>query len=269
MGRLEHTEESAAAAMEAVASNEEGTPTPETEVKEEETPKTEDSPISDEDPGEPKADTEEVTDEDKTEDSEEKEEKEEKEEEDKTPKEEFSADFDGWTNEFLQDGALSDETRADVIAKVFHEGVPDEMKAQFVAAYEAGMVSIQTVAVQEAYNLVGGQDDYQQMISWAQSTLSEEEIVAYDADALGEDIVKRDSVIKGLHARFQQATGSDSDFEPNLAHSGGRSQGEPIIGSRQELAKIQSTEEYQKDPAVRAKVARQLKQSIATGKYLG
>ena len=71
-----------------------------------------------------------------------------------------------------------------------------------------------------------------------------------------------------LHAQMQQAIGSETDFEPNLAHDGGRAQGEPIIGSRQELAKIQATEAYKKDPAVRAKVGRQLKQSMATGKYL-
>jgi hypothetical protein len=265
MGRLEHTEETAAAAKEAAVANAPAESKPEVT---EETPKTEEteSIIPGEDPGDPDAETEEVTDEDTTED---KPEDEDKAEEDKTPEAKFDADYQGWTNEFLRDGALSDETRLDVIEKVFHEGVPTELKEQFIQAYEAGLVSIQSVAVNEAFNLVGGEESYKQMIGWAQDNLSEAEIVAYDADALGDDLVKRDSVIKGLHARMQQATGSDPDFEPDLAHSAGRAGGEPIIGSRQELARIQSTTEYAKDPAVRAKVARQLKQSIATGKYLG
>jgi hypothetical protein len=67
---------------------------------------------------------------------------------------------------------------------------------------------------------------------------------------------------------MQQALGKEPDFEPNLAHDGGRAGGEPIIASRQELAKIQATDEYKKDPAVRAKVSRQLRQSLATGKYI-
>jgi hypothetical protein len=266
MGRLEHTEETAAAAVGSVTDPaNEVTPT-EDEVKEE-TPKTEESIISDEDPGEPKEEAEEADPVEKKGDEEEDEADDETEEE--TPEVKFDVNYEGWTEEFLKDGKLSDETRLDVIEKVFHEGVPQEMKEQFVQAYEAGLVSIQRAAVNEAYDLVGGQENYQQMIGWAQENLSEAEVVAYDADALGDDIVKRDSVIKGLHARMQQATGSDPDFEPNLAHSGGKAGGEPIIGSRQELAKIQASEEYTKDPAVRAKVARQLKQSMATGKYLG
>jgi hypothetical protein len=52
-----------------------------------------------------------------------------------------------------------------------------------------------------------------------------------------------------------------------LSHDGGTAQGEPIIASRRELAKIQATEEYKRDPAVRAKVMRQLQYSMATGKY--
>jgi hypothetical protein len=106
------------------------------------------------------------------------------------------------------------------------------------------------------------------MATWAQETLPSEEQDAFDKEVTSGDLVRRDTAIKGLHARMQQDLGNETDFEPNLAHGAGRAQGEPIIGSRQELVKIQRSEEYKKDPAVRAKVARQLEQSMNTGKYI-
>jgi hypothetical protein len=106
------------------------------------------------------------------------------------------------------------------------------------------------------------------MLEWASETLSDEESEAFDNAVLGTDKIVRHTAIKGLHAQMQQALGSEPNFEPNLAHGGGKASGEPIIGSRQELAAIQSTAEYKKDPAVRQRVANQLRQSMATGKYI-
>lgn len=191
-----------------------------------------------------------------------------KKEDEADPSAEFNQQFEGWANEFIENGALSEESRNAVVEKVFAENVPAEFKAQFIETYEAGLAAIRAATTQQVFGLVGGADQYNAMLTWGNENLPEAEREAWDADVLGNDSVKRDTAIKGLYARFQQAKGSQSDFEPDLSHDGGRTQGEPIIGSRQELVRIMRTPEYDKDPAVREKVARQLKQSMATGKYV-
>ncbi len=162
---------------------------------------------------------------------------------------------------------MSEETREEISSTVFAEGVPKEVKQQYLDTYEAGMKALGDAATASAFEIVGGADAYQAMTAWAKNSLTEQEIEAFDADALGSDVVRRDSAIRGLHARMQQAAGAEPDNEPNLAHDGGRGKGEPIIGSRQELSKIQGTVRYKTDPAYRDLVERQLRQSRKTGRY--
>jgi hypothetical protein len=225
------------------------------------------SPISDVDPGDPEAGIEPVTADAKEEETAE-EDKEEKEEGDKPEAEDFTEIFEGWTNEFMENGALSEETAATAMDTLFNSNIPAEAKAQLMETYQAGAIALSQAAQVSAHELVGGKETYVQMSTWAQETLPEAEQDAFDAEVTSGDLTRRDTAIKGLHARMQQALGSEPNFEPNLAHDGGRAAGEPIIGSRQELVKIYRTEEYKKDPAVRARVARQLEQSMNTGKYI-
>jgi hypothetical protein len=181
---------------------------------------------------------------------------------------EFEADFSSWTDEFMNDGQLSEETRQTVLDTVFSEKVPESMRADFIAAYEAGLTALRSETTRGVFDLVGGEQNYQQMLAWGNDNLSQDEADVFDKAALGTDPATRTAAVKGLYAQFQQATGFESgDSGPDLSHDSGHSGGEPIIASRRQLAKIQSTDEYKKDPAVRAKVARQLRQSMATGRY--
>lgn len=189
-------------------------------------------------------------------------------EEEATPPADFESMFQGWSNELSEAGDLSEETRNEVIKNVFAENIPDEFKQQFIEIYTAGQEALQSAAATEAHSLVGGEDSYQEMLKWGLANLDPTEVEVFDDSVLGTDRVKRDAAIKGLYARYQQAKGSTSDFEPDLSHDGGRASGEPIIGSRQELVRIMRTPEYDKDRALREKVARQLQQSMATGKYI-
>lgn len=189
--------------------------------------------------------------------------------EEKAPEEsdvDFGAVMEGWTDEFVTNGELSQETRAAVLESVFTDKVPAELREMILDTYLQGQSATRAVLTQEAYSLVGGEESYKQMLQWGVDHLTEEEVQAFDADVLGGDPVRRKAAIKGLYAQMQQNTGSDS--EPDLTHSGGRAHGEPIIASRSELVRIMQTKEYQTDPAVREKVARQMKQSMATGKYI-
>lgn len=179
----------------------------------------------------------------------------------------FEARMNGWTAEFMEHGELKPETVEEVASTIFQDGVPKEIRDEYINAYVAGMHAIREQTQADAYNLVGGEDRYMSMLQWGVENLTKAEVEIFDAAVTGGDTDSRNSAIKGLFARFQQARGSEPDFEPDLTHDGGSVEGEPIIRSRRELAKIQATEEYKKDPAVRAKVMRQLQYSLATGKY--
>lgn len=179
---------------------------------------------------------------------------------------EFASVMDGWTNEFLENGSLTEETRKTVLESVFTADVPAEVRETILDGYLAGQIAVRTALTQEAFALVGGESQYKQMLQWGVDNLPEDEVKAFDADVLGGDASRRSTAIKGLYAQMKQAKGSD--FEPDLTHDGGRSHGEPIIASRSQLVRIMQSAEYQTDEAVRLKVARQLKQSVATGRYI-
>jgi hypothetical protein len=137
-----------------------------------------------------------------------------------------------------------------------------------VESYEGGLNQVRVANTKAAFDIAGGEEGYSQMVKWAETALETSEIDAFDNAVTSDDTSQRDTAIKGLYARMQQAVGSDPNFEPDLAHEGQPGGGEPLISSRRELVKLQRTEEYKKDPSYRAKVARMLEQSMASGKYL-
>ena len=218
--------------------------------------------LSDEDPDKPstdadKSDSDDTSDDDKSED-------------DKTKDdlvEQFGEQATKWTEEFMEKGELSDETREAIGKAVFAPGVPQEQIDAYIDSYTQNAAAAGQLASLAAYDVVGGAENYANMIKWGKQNLSEEQIEAFDGDITGSDISRRDTAIQGLYARMQQDVGFEPDTEKSLAHDGGRGKGEPIIGSRVELAKIQGTERYKKDPAYRDLVERQLRQSMATGQY--
>ena len=59
--------------------------------------------------------------------------------------------------------------------------------------------------IQGAHELVGGKEEYQSMIEWAKTTLSEDERNMFDKDVTGN---MSKFAIKGLYAEFKQAVGS-------------------------------------------------------------
>ncbi len=181
--------------------------------------------------------------------------------------EKFGEQSTKWTEEFMEKGELSTETREEIGKAVFAPGVPQEQKDAYIDSYVQNASAAGQLANLAAYEIVGGAENYANMVKWGQKNLTEAQIEAFDGDITGSDTSRRDTAIQGLYARMQQDAGFEPDNEQSLAHDGGRGKGEPIIGSRQELAKIQGTERYKKDPAYQDLVERQLRQSMATGQY--
>jgi hypothetical protein len=248
----------------AKASGDYGTEDPDAPKTEEETP--EDGEKKDDEFVAPEHDP--ADDEQEAEGDDEEEKEEEEEAEKKAPETtEFATLADGWTNEFMEKGELSEESQTAVLESVFKDEVPEEMRQEYMKTFTAGLGALRTAAANEQFAMVGGVEQYQQMLAWGADNLSTEEIASFDKAALSTELDDRSAAIKGLHARMQLATGGGQDFEPDLSHTAERQGGEPLIASRQELMLIQRSEKYKTDAAYREKVGRQLKQSMDTGNY--
>ena len=108
--------------------------------------------------------------------------------------------------EWDADGELSEET----YAALDKAGYPQEA----VDVYIEGLLARQNAAQTAAYQIVGGQDAYAEMIQWAAESLSEEEIAVYDEAVNSKNTSKIKSAVKGLNARFLAEVMQEASDEP-------------------------------------------------------
>ena len=132
-----------------------------------------------------------------------------------------------------------------------------------VDTYVAGLQAIGAAARVEMHKEVGGEEQYKSMIEWAKVNLSKEEIAAYNRDVVDSNdrTVNRNAVL-GLHARYLLANGRDSR---DVTLRGGGHGSVTGYGSGAEMRKDMATEQYKKDPAFRAQVARRVQASREAG----
>ena len=110
--------------------------------------------------------------------------------------------------------------------------------------------------VQALQGIVGGEQQYAQMMGWAQESLSEQEISMYDAVMEKGDPLACYFAVNALAMRFQEAQGYDGQMLTGKAPS--NQQG---FRSQAELVRAMSDPRYDSDPAYRADVAAKLEMS--------
>ena len=119
--------------------------------------------------------------------------------------------------------------------------------------------AVETISAEDVSNLqgiVGGEQQYGQMMAWAQESLSEQEINMYDAVMERGDPLACYFAVNALAFRFQEAQGYDGQMLPGKAPS--QVQG---FRSQAELVRAMSDPRYDNDPAYRADVAAKLEMS--------
>lgn len=126
-----------------------------------------------------------------------------------------------WSNEFLSNGKLSDQTYTELGNRGFNRMLVDN--------YLAGQVALAERTFGSAFDLTGGEQNYTSMVKWASGSLSKAEQQAYN-DAMKKSGAARDSAISGLYARYAAAEGSAParhiSGEPPSGGGGFRSQQE-------------------------------------------
>lgn len=134
-----------------------------------------------------------------------------------------------------------------------------QMYLEFRAQVEEGGAQGEVITaddVETLQGIVGGEQQYAQMMGWAQESLSEQEISMYDAVMERGDPLACYFAVNALAFRFQEAQGYDGQMITGKAPS--NQQG---FRSQAELVRAMSDPRYDNDPAYRADVAAKLEVS--------
>ena len=157
-------------------------------------------------------------------------------------------DFDVFQQEYNENGELS----GDAYAALEEAGFPRSV----VDTWIQGQDALASQVTGEMYNIVGGQEDYNNMVSWAADTLPESEIDAFNATMTSQNPDMIRLAIQGLNARYR------SEAEPSLLQGGsGTVSSGGRFESNAELTAAMSDPRYSKDPAYRQQVADKLARS--------
>ena len=157
-------------------------------------------------------------------------------------------DYDALSKEYWDNGKL-DDASYDKLAKA---GIPKHL----VDGYIRGQQAIINETKASVFAEVGGEQNYDSMISWAADNLKENEIAAYDKAVNSGDMNQIALAVKGLKARYEAAEG----VEPKVTVGGTTSKANDTFKSWAQVQKAMSDPRYTNDPAyiagVEAKLAR-------------
>lgn len=152
-------------------------------------------------------------------------------------------DLQSVSQEWWDNGGLSDNTY-DALSKA---GFPKEM----VDTYIEGLVARNSSTELAAYDAVGGQEAYSEMIEWAAGSLSPAEIEAYDAIVNSGSKSQVVMAVKGLQARY--ASTKSNEPREQITPKGGTSKSD-VYESYAEMERDMNDPRYGSDPAYTRRV---------------
>ena len=157
--------------------------------------------------------------------------------------------FDTLAQEYAEKGQLGDES----YKALEQSGIPKAYVDQFIAGQKA-------IGEQQTNNvkaMVGGEDAYNEMASWASKNMSEGEKKAYNAAVNSADMDTVKLAVDGLRAKYQAANGT----EPSLMQGKATPVAEQGYESWAEVTAAMADPRYSKDPAYQEAVKQKLANS--------
>ena len=158
---------------------------------------------------------------------------------------ERNLDIDVFQQEYNETGELSQDAY-DALAEAGISG-------DIVDTWLAGQEAIADQSISEIYNMVGGENNYNSMLDWANNNLQQWEI-----DAFNNSIENLDPnamfAVQGLMARMQNAEG----IPPRLMTGEAVPSTAPRFESLAQVTQAMRDPKYSSDPAYRAQVAQML-----------
>lgn len=159
-------------------------------------------------------------------------------------------DFSKYEQEFQQNGELSEDSLKELEQAGF-----DRARVQ---TYMRGVQARSQDLAQTAFNEVGGQETYQQMVQWAGQNLPQSEIDAFNRVMDGGDENQIRLAVRGLAQKYQEQTA-----EPDLVtgDNSAPTQTADVYGDWSEAMKDMSSQKYKDSPAFRTYVQNKLNRS--------
>lgn len=152
------------------------------------------------------------------------------------------------SEEFEATGDVSEESREKLAAA----GVPRAMIDNYVESQKV----VAEQVVQQTFESVGGEENYNAMLEWAAQNLPEQEIDAFN-DLVNADQSTMRMAVNGMYARFVQSQGA-----PLLqGETGNMIPNSGAFQSRAQVVEAMSDPRYKKDPAYRQQVYNRLQNS--------
>ena len=151
-------------------------------------------------------------------------------------------DFNTLAQEYADNGQLGEQS----YKALEDSGIPKEYVDQFIA----GQKAIGAQQTSNVKNMVGGEEAYNEMASWASKNMSEGEKKAYNSAVNSADMDTVKLAVDGLRAKYQAANGT----EPNLVQGKATPVAEQGYASWAEVTQAMADPRYAKDPAYQAAV---------------
>lgn len=159
-------------------------------------------------------------------------------------------DFEALSDEFMEHGDLTPETRAAMVKS----GIPEAT----IDSHIAGQKALAAQWENEAFGVVGGAENYDAIIQWAVNSLSQEEIKAFDTAVGSTNIDEVKLAVTGLNAKYVAANGS----APKLLGGEPAGTGDGYL-SQAQMMKDMGDPRYETDPAFRKQVESKLGRTTA------
>ena len=157
--------------------------------------------------------------------------------------------FDTLAQEYAEKGQLGDES----YKALEQSGIPKAYVDQFIA----GQKAIGEQQTNNVKTMVGGNEAYNEMASWASKNMSEGEKKAYNAAVNSADMDTVKLAVDGLQAKYQAANG----IEPKLMQGKATPVSEQGFDSWAEVTAAMADPRYSKDPAYQEAVKQKLANS--------
>ena len=155
---------------------------------------------------------------------------------------EAGIDYSAMESEYAELGTLSEDT----YKSLADAGIPETM----VNAYIAGQEAITQNTIGAMHEIAGGEQGYNDMINWAQDTLSEGDIEAFNESLTNSNT--SNFAINGLYARYSAEKG------PTLVKGSTTNTPAGGFSSKQEMVSEMASPQYKRDPAFRAEIQRRV-----------
>ena len=186
------------------------------------------------------------------------EEEEESDEEVLTYASEISVINDASDEYYANDGALSEET-----IQRFSEMSSQDLVGAYMEMVETGQVNqsqnveMSDAQVNSVMNAAGGESNYNTVVEWAASNLSDRQIDAFDSVVDSGNPAAIGIAFQGLQSAYQEANG----YEGRMLQGRAPNSAGDVYRSQAELVAAMGDPRYDNDPAYRADVIAKLEQS--------